>query len=262
MMNESGTKQADKQQKRKVIKQCVKIFLGEFLGTAILMFIGCMGLFPFNPPETQLVGAMSFGFAVFTSVQIFAHISNAYINPSVTILAVLCRIISAPIAVLYIIAEFLGAIMGVFLLKILIPETFFVDGFCLPVVHPTMSYAQGFFVELALGMILALFCCAVWDPKNQDKQESVSVKFGLLIGVLSLVAGRFTGTCLNTARYLAPLIYASNWDGFWIYFIAPNVAPFVAFVIYKYFFTEKDEKYDPVIGQAEPTTSKIGRAHV
>lgn len=49
----------------------VILFLGEFLATAILMYIGCMGCvleFPGGP----ILPAFAFGFSILTSVQVIA----------------------------------------------------------------------------------------------------------------------------------------------------------------------------------------------
>lgn len=76
----------------------VAIFLSELFGTALLVFIGCSSCLSWNSNLNVLQIVLSFGFAVLISVQIFGCISGAHINPSVTVAAVIFRLISIPVS--------------------------------------------------------------------------------------------------------------------------------------------------------------------
>lgn len=71
------------------IKKCIDVFLGEFLGTAMLMFSGCLCGVQLGSTEAPLAGALGFGFIVCMVISIFGPISGAHINPSVSLCAVL-----------------------------------------------------------------------------------------------------------------------------------------------------------------------------
>lgn len=56
-------------------------FIAEALGTAFLMFGGCMGCIKWNDQTSEFSGAVSFGLVVMTIIQCYGHISGAHLNP-------------------------------------------------------------------------------------------------------------------------------------------------------------------------------------
>lgn len=72
----------------------VSIFLSELFGTAVLVFFGCSSCLNWTGAPDTLQIVLSFGFAVLISVQIFGCVSGAHINPSVTVAAVVYKLIS------------------------------------------------------------------------------------------------------------------------------------------------------------------------
>lgn len=61
-------------------------------------------------------------------------------------------------------------------------------GVCSPGLHPEITPFQGFMVEFLITLILALVCCGVWDFRNENKHDSVPIRFGLAIAVLAMAA--------------------------------------------------------------------------
>lgn len=72
-----------------IIKDCVVRFIAEFLGTAILMFCGCLCGMQFKGSSDTIAGPLGFGFTVCMIISIFGIHSGAHLNPSVTLCAVL-----------------------------------------------------------------------------------------------------------------------------------------------------------------------------
>lgn len=93
-----------------------KAGLAEVLGTLILVFVGCAVCLD----DWQVVGgnasvvqiSLSFGLAVATAVWCIGHISGGNINPAITIPMLLTRKMTLARAVVYVIAQCLGAIAG------------------------------------------------------------------------------------------------------------------------------------------------------
>lgn len=74
-------------------------FIAEALGTAFLMFGGCMGCVQWDEQKLPaFAGAVSFGLVVMMLIQIFGHISGAHFNPAVTVAAVIFNAISIPVS--------------------------------------------------------------------------------------------------------------------------------------------------------------------
>lgn len=95
-------------------------------------------------------------------------------------------------AVLYVFAQLIGALIGYRLLKALTPESIVEKncgtyGFCATAPHPDVTELQAFCMEFISTGVLITVCCAIWDPRNAKHQDSVALKFGALITFLSIV---------------------------------------------------------------------------
>lgn len=77
----------------------VSVFLSELLGTALLVFFGCSGCLSWkgDVPPNELQVVLTFGIAVLICIQIFGCVSGAHINPSVTVAALIYKLISVKV---------------------------------------------------------------------------------------------------------------------------------------------------------------------
>ncbi|XP_068144014.1 aquaporin AQPcic-like [Drosophila tropicalis] len=214
-------------------------FLGELLGTAILVFLGCMGCVKTESfPNSHLQIILNFGFAVLIAIQCFGCVSGAHLNPAVTVAAYVYEMVSLPLAFLYVVAQLLGAFIGYGLLKVLLPETTLSAGvgLCVTVPHAEVTSAQAFGIEFVITAILILVCCGVWDPRNSKFHDSVAIRFGLAIACLACAAGPFTGASMNPARSFAPALWNTHFEYNWIYWLAPLSSAAVTAIAYKAVF--------------------------
>lgn len=74
------------------------LFLAELLGTALLLFLGCMGCLTWGKESSTLQVTLSFGMVVMIIIQIFGCVSGAHLNPVVSIAAVVYGIINAQVS--------------------------------------------------------------------------------------------------------------------------------------------------------------------
>lgn len=222
-------------------------FCSEFGGTYILVFLGCMGcvagLSGGSIPHEQI--SFVFGFAVLIAVQCFGHVSGGHINPIVTVASVVLGNTPIAMAPVYILGQFVGAIAGYGSVMLVTPSVHLGNqvvggvkspGVCSPALNPQLSPVQGLAVEFIASSMLILVCCAVWDRKNSDKHDSVSVRFGLTIAVLAMAAGPYSGANMNPARSFAPALLNGDWSNHWIYWVGPLLAGTVTTWVYKYLF--------------------------
>ncbi|KAH8308994.1 hypothetical protein KR059_004734, partial [Drosophila kikkawai] len=214
-------------------------FLGELIGTGILVFLGCMGcvktdLFANN--HLQIV--LNFGFAVLIAIQCFGCVSGAHLNPAVTVAAYIYDMVTLPMAFAYFVAQMLGAFIGYGLLMVLLPaETISTGaGLCVTLPHATVTDAQGFGIEFVITSILVIVCCGVWDPRNAKFHDSVAIRFGLAIACLACAAGPFTGASMNPARSFAPALWNMHFEKNWIYWLAPLSSAALTAYAYKIVF--------------------------
>ncbi|XP_045480591.1 aquaporin AQPcic-like isoform X1 [Harmonia axyridis] len=229
-----------------VVRPFLALFFAELIGTMILMFVGCASCISFNedPAVPHHIKSLGFGFAVHVAIQVVGHITACHINPAVSITSLLLRKINIIQFVVYLLAQFLGAVLGFGLLKVLFPEDYVQNGFCMTKVGGGATLTQGFFIELVITCILCFVLCSVWDDRNAQWGDSTPLRFAIIVGVLSIIGGPLTGASMNTARSFAPAVFGnkSDWEDQWVYWTAPNISPFISVGFYKLFFSETKAK--------------------
>ncbi|XP_043463460.1 aquaporin-like [Leptopilina heterotoma] len=226
------------------ISEIFKMCLAELIGTGILVFLGCMGCvgsLGHRPSPLQI--SFTFGLAVMVIIQSIGHISAAHINPAITLGSVVLGKKSLPIAILYIFAQLVGAIIGFGLLKSVTPEMLLHSGnettsseFCVTDLHNNISMFQGFVIEVIATGILMLMTCGVWDARQTKFGDSVSIKFGLAVAVICMAVGPYTGCSMNPARSLAPAIWNNHWSNHWVFWFGPFVGSLLASLFYRFIF--------------------------
>ncbi|XP_015112766.1 aquaporin isoform X1 [Diachasma alloeum] len=237
----------------KLQKGTMTMFLGEVVGTGVLLFVGCMGgvgtLGRAPPPPMQ--SAFTFGLTVNMIIMMLGHISGAHLNPAVTIGSIIIRQKTIATGLVYMIAQFVGAIIGYGLLKIVTPEALFTDGFpdssvplCVTVVHPGITTIQAVLIEILCTAIVLCTACATWDPRCAHTTDSVALKFGMAIAGLSFAASPYTGCSMNPARTFAPAFFNGAWENQWIYWIGPVLGAFLGTYTYQVLFSASKEEAD------------------
>jgi len=97
-----------------------KVFLAEFIGTFALVFIG-MGAGIVN---AGLLGvALAHGFTLAVFAYAYGHISGTHVNPAVTFALALKNVVTWGQAVVYWIAQFAGAILAAFVMKLFLDSS-------------------------------------------------------------------------------------------------------------------------------------------
>lgn len=243
--------------KNKAIRDILTLGFAELIGTALLLFLGCMGCVksPESVPVPHHLSGIIFGFVVLLIIQLFGHISGAHLNPAVTFSSAIQGQLRPVLIPIYIVAQFIGALLGFAMLKVLLPlelttkvffnpetnETEYKYGLCSTTVHPKLSTIQGLTIEVIITTVLIMVCCAVWDKRNAANTDSTAVRFGFVISVISMVAGPFTGASMNTVRSFAPALFNNDWDSHWIYWVGPTLGSLIGTFCYKFIFENTPE---------------------
>jgi hypothetical protein len=78
-------------------------FAAEFIGSAMLVFFGCYGcISAYGHTPSLLDIALNAGMGIMMSITIFGFFSGSFINPAVTLAAVVCQILPIPVILLMI----------------------------------------------------------------------------------------------------------------------------------------------------------------
>ncbi|XP_025829899.1 aquaporin AQPcic-like isoform X3 [Agrilus planipennis] len=213
------------------------LFLAEVVGTAMLIFLGCMGCATGMVDMDVLPhwSGLNFGLTVMTVIQTVGHISGAHLNPQVSLGAVILGKLDILLFPVYLVGQTLGALAGFGLLWVLTPSDYH-NELCITKLHTKLNVYQGLFVEVVITALLLMVCAAVWDHRNSRNTDSTPVRFGLFIALMSMVAGPYTGASMNSARSLAPAILTNSWSNHWIYWVGPTVGAVLGSGFYKIVF--------------------------
>uniref|UniRef100_A0A182I659 Uncharacterized protein n=2 Tax=Anopheles arabiensis TaxID=7173 RepID=A0A182I659_ANOAR len=212
----------------------------------MLLFGGCMASIDgFDNLTSNISRGITFGMVVMMAFITFSASSGAIINPVVSLAAYIFGTLSLQLTILYIVAQFAGALCGYGLLRAVTPWQYYQQALehgnahCVTVPHQSLSSGMALAVEILLTGMLVWTNCGVWDPRNKKDSDSVPVKFAFLIAGLSIAGGPITGASMNPARSLAPAIWNHYYEGLWIYFAGPTIGSILMVTIYRYIFLQK-----------------------
>ncbi|XP_048518403.1 aquaporin-4-like isoform X2 [Dendroctonus ponderosae] len=217
----------------------------EIAGTAIIVFLSCMGsCFGIQGDQVfSMHTSLTAGLAVATAIQTFGHLSGAHVNPAVTLNALIVQEIKWQFLFSYIGAQVVGSLIGAGIFAAVTNDASLGiqadgNGVCVTAVNNDITVLQGLAVEVLLSAILNLAICASWDARNSDKIDSVSLKIGLLVAVLNLGGGAYTGASMNPCRSFGPAVLSADWNNHWIYWTGPIVGALIASGLYRFMFWE------------------------
>ncbi|MDA8351720.1 MAG: aquaporin family protein [Firmicutes bacterium] len=260
---------------RKLWGQC----LSEFVGTFILIFIGCGSVAQMvlnNAELSQWEISFVWGLAVSMAIYVTGAVSRTHINPAVTITVAMLRGFPWKNVMPYIVAQLAGAFTGAGLVYWLYRGGFaqfaqaenMVRGSAESVetagifsTYPAayLSNFDAFLVEVFITAILLIVILAVVDDKNPslpDLRNLGPLVIGLTVAMIGGSFGTLTGFALNPARDFGPRLFAwvAGWDSialpgpggyFWVPILGPIIGGLLGGVIYdklvRRYLQSKDE---------------------
>ena len=162
--------------------------LSELIGTFLHIFLccgSCTGWLDGPPSVVQL--ALTAGLSVASIVWCLGNVSGAYINPAVTWSKFITRRISLPRAVLFLLAQCLGAVTGAATLKAITP-THAHGVLGVNTLNPDVTPWHGFAMEVVVTFVLVLTVFSTGDTARTDMKGSGPLAVGLSVTLCNLVA--------------------------------------------------------------------------
>nr|ASO96002.1 plasma membrane intrinsic protein subtype 2 aquaporin [Fragaria x ananassa] len=219
--------------------------IAEFIATLLFLYITVLTVIGYKS-QIDLGGdacggvgilgiAWAFGGMIFILVYCTAGISGGHINPAVTFGLFLARKVSLVRAVMYIVAQSLGAIAGVGLVKAFQKSYYTKYGGGANELAEGYSTGVGLAAEIIGTFVLVYTVFSATDPKRSARDSHVPVLAPLPIGfavfMVHLATIPITGTGINPARSLgAAVIYDKKkaWDDQWIFWVGPFIGAAIA----------------------------------
>lgn len=233
----------------------MKKYLAELIGTFSLVLFGCgaaviAGISNTGPSGIGLLGiAMAFGFAVVAMAYAIGGISGCHINPAVTIGVLTAGKMEVKDAIGYIIAQFIGGILGAAVLYLIVSGK---SGYTLGEWGlGSNGWGEGYLGNFDTGsafviefVMTFLFIFVILGTTSRFGNSAMA---GLAIGVtlmlIHLVTIPVTGTSVNPARSLGPAIFAGGkaLSQLWLFFVAPIAGAIVSALLWRYVFDKKEK---------------------
>jgi len=216
---------------------------------AALAAQGAEGTSTIGVPNITLI-ALAHGFAIMVLVYAVGEVSGGHINPAVTWACLLTNKISFIRALIYVIAQLAGAVVGSALLKTILPEELQFSMGCHSV-NILLKPSQGFGAEVIFTFIFifVVFATAISPfagklaPLSGGEAEYGPGKLtpfavGMTILVLHCVGIPFTGASMNPARSFGPALVHQGacWKNHWVYWAGPLIGASVAAVVAQIIF--------------------------
>ncbi len=243
-------------------------FTAEVIGTMMLILLGNGVVANVVLARTKgndsgwIVIAAGWGIAVFVGAFCASEFSGAHLNPAVTLAMLVAGNMSIGDASAYVVAQFIGAIVGAVLVYLFYREHFNVTDdadaklacFC---TAPNIRKAGQAFLCEAVGtfaLILPIFLMVTPSliqgaaPADSDPVLGLGslglLPVGMLVFGIGLSLGGTTGYAINPARDLGPrLVHAilpvkdkrnSDWSYAWVPVLGPLAGATLAALLYRF----------------------------
>ena len=224
----------------------MKKYIAEFIGTCVLVTIGCGTAMLVGCDAENGVGylltALAFGLSIVAMAYSIGNISGCHVNPAVSLAMLIDGKMTGKDFVGYVIAQILGALLGSCILAAI-----FVSG---GVTDQTGAFGSnslsgvngsvlaGLLVEIVLTFIFVTAILGVTSSKAGHGSFGGLV-IGLSLTLVHILGIGLTGTSVNPARSIGPAIVAAISGNaeplscLWVFIVAPLIGGALAAVVYR-----------------------------
>jgi glycerol uptake facilitator len=216
-------------------------YLAELIGTFLLVFfvVSVVVLFlatgnnPQFGTDFAVIGLVH-AFLLFGLIVMFGVVSGGHFNPAVTLAAVAIRRISGIDALIYMLAQLSGGVLGALLAKSLLLDEGRASNYGAVEVSGALGgNFQGMIVEgIGTFCLVLVILAAVYSRKSVKDWAPLAI--GTTLGFIVMVGGPLTGGSFNPARWFGPALVANDWGGVWPYLLGPILGALLAAVVYRF----------------------------
>jgi glycerol uptake facilitator protein len=233
----------------------MNIFLGELVGTALLILLGNGAVANVYLSKSKgngsgwIVVTAGWAFALTVALYVAGWASAGHLNPAVTLGMAIAGKTAWSLVPVYIISQFIGAFIGALLVwgvyyqqfaQTTVAHTKLICFCTSPAVHKPK---WNFFTEVIATIILVMGVLGILDMHNDIGSGMGPYAIGILLFAIGLSLGGPTGFAVNPARDLGPrIIYAffpiqgkgsAEWNYAWIPIVGPLVGGIIGALIHQ-----------------------------
>ena len=214
-------------------------FLVEIVGTFILVY-AITSVATVYSGSGQL-GVIAIGlvhaFVLTAIVYAIGYRSGAHVNPAVTIGMLVAKKITRKEAVVYIVAQIIGAVIAAAVVFLI-----FGSEMAASVTEPDEgNVVRTLMLETVMTFTLVYVVLATTSSKNFKVGPLAGLAIGITLGLNVIFGGSITGGSLNPARSFGPALITWEFTYQWIYWVAPIAGGLIAAGVYKIIHTKEEE---------------------
>jgi aquaporin Z len=223
-------------------------FVAELIGTFALVLFGC-GAAAVAGTDTIAglsgLGLLGISFAFGLSVVVMAYaiggITGCHINPAITIAMLVAGKIKVTDAIIYIIAQLIGALLAAFVLMQIkggMPG-FTMGEWALGSNGWGEGYQNAYNTSAAFlteAVLTFLFLFVIFGTTSRWGNSTMAgLAIGLTLVLIHLVAIPITGTSVNPARSFGPAVFAGGkaMQQLWLFIVAPITGAIAAALVWR-----------------------------
>ena len=218
----------------------MKKLVAEMIGTFVLVF-GGVGTAVLAGAWVGALGvALAFGFTLLVMSYAIGPISGCHINPAVTLGMFVSKKIGGKEALLYMLAQVIGAILAAGLLFIVasgapgfdaVASGFGSNGYG---DHSPGGYELGAVMVIEVVLTALLMLTVLFTTDNKAAAGFAGIPIGIVLALIHLVSIPVDSTSVNPARSIGPALFQGGWalEQLWIFIAAPMVGAALAAIIY------------------------------
>ncbi|WP_332689773.1 aquaporin [Devosia sp.] len=209
--------------------------IAEFIGTAVLVLIGCGAAVLGGDAIGQVGISLAFGLAIVAMAYGIGPISGCHINPAVSLGAFLDGRLSLMDMIQYWIAQFAGALAGAVILWAIVGSN---------VSLGQNGWGPGYLGEYSLVAALlfeivftAIFVIVILGSTGEKSAPGFAgLAIGLTLAAIHLVGIQVTGVSVNPARSFGPalLVGGNALIQLWLFIVAPLVGGAIGGLLFRF----------------------------
>lgn len=216
-------------------------YLAELIGTFLLVFFitSVVTLYVSTGGSTQfgsdfaVVGFVQ-GLTLFGVICMFGAVSGGHFNPAVTLAAATIRKISPLDAVIYILAQLSGAVLGALLTKGLLKDEGRATHYGAGEVSALLggNFAGAVVEGIGVFALVLVILAVVFSKKSVKDWGPLAI--GTTFVFMVMVGGPLTGACFNPARWFGAALVGNEWGGVWPFLVGPIVGSLLAVGVWRF----------------------------
>ena len=224
----------------------MKKYIAEFLGTAVLVLIGCGSVaitgFAAISPVWFLAVALAFGLAVTAMAYGIGPVSGCHINPAVSIGVWAAGRLPTSELPGYIIAQVFGGIVGAAILYIIVSGK--LSGYDVSAAGLGQNgWGEGYGGGYGLGSAIIVELVATFiflvvilgSTSKAGATPAAGLAIGLTLVIIHIVFIPVTGVSVNPARSIGPALFVGGKaiSQLWLFIVIPPIGGLLAGLLFK-----------------------------